>query len=218
LTWIDDIGLTRADLRTAIDTLDEKILKKVIWRLNRLLATQPARINALLNHAARALRLPTLLDALVRVCEHLTSLNLETDRVSSFQAGVGALDGLDRALSLLVDKHDRWQALDIELRRIEASMDHDLLEIEMSWPDVKLRTEEIFVLYPGEWTSALKQESDALNEALSINNPAKVRRSFRSYQRRATNHFYQVDIELKALCGNLRQIGIPLASVLEIIQ
>jgi len=218
VTWIEDIGLTKTDLHTAIDTFDEKFLKKVIWRLNRLLAIQPARINGLLNHAVRTLRLAALLSALARVCDYLNSLDLEPSRVNSFQSGVRALSDLDGALDLLVEKHDRWQALDVELRRIEASMDRDLFELEMSWPDVKLKTREIFSLHPGEWARALEQESDTLDEALLSNNPAKARRSFRSFQRRATNYFYQVDLELKALCGNLRQISMPLASVLEIIQ
>lgn len=217
LAWIDDVGLAKADLRSAVDDLDEGLLKKVIWRLNRLLATQPARINTLLNHLARALRLPALLSALARVCDTLTSLDLDADKVNAFQSGIDALSKLNQALSSLVDNHDHWQALDVELRRIEASIDRDLIELEMSWPDVKLKAEPLYTAYPDEWASALKKESDALDEMLSGNNPAKVRRGFRSYQRRATDRFYRVDIDLKALCGDMRQIGIPLASVLEMI-
>lgn len=215
--WIDDVGLAKADLRNAVDNLDERSLKKVIWRLNRLLATQPARINTLLNHSARALRLPALLSALTRVCDTLTSLDLDADKVNTFQSGVDALGKLNQVLGSLVDNHDRWQMLDVELRRIEASIDRDLIELEMSWQDVKLKAEPLYIAYPDEWASALKKESDALDEMLSGNNPAKVRRGFRNYQRRATDRFYRVDIDLKALCGDMRQIGIPLASVLEMI-
>jgi hypothetical protein len=57
-----------------------------------------------------------------------------------------------------------------------------------------------------------------LDEALVNNNPVKVRRFFRSYQRRATDRFFRVDVQLKALCGDLRQIGVPLASVLRMVQ
>ena len=218
LIWIEDIYLAKVDLSNAIDTLNEKLLRSVVWRLNRLLSTQPARINTLLNHSARALRLPSLLSALIRICDYLISLNLETAKVKAFQVGVDALGKLDTALNSLVDSHDRWQALDIELRRIEASINQDLTELEMSWPDVKLQAESLYMTYSDEWANAMKNESTALEDALHNNNPLKVRRSLRSYQRRANDRFYRVDLELKVLCDDLRQIGIPLASVLEMIE
>jgi hypothetical protein len=218
LAWIEDVRLTKDDLRNAIDALDEKLLKKVIWRLNRLLTTQPARINTLLNLAARTLRLPALLSALTRVCNHITSLELDPDKVLAFQSGLDALGKLDQTLSELVDHHDRWQMLDVELRRIEASIDRDLAELEMSWPDVKPKAESLYNMCIEEWAAALHKEGNALDEALMSNNPVKVRRCFRSYQRRAADRFFRVDIQLKALCGDLRQIGVPLASVLRIIQ
>jgi hypothetical protein len=218
LVWIEDISLTKEELHHAIDALDEKALKKVTWRLNRLLATQPARINALLNLAARTLRLSALLSALTRVCDHITSLELDSDKVLAFQSGLEALDKLDCELSNLVDDHDRWQMLDVELRRIEASIDHDLLELEMSWPDVKPKAESLYGACSDEWAEALQKEGNALDDALLSNNPAKIRRFFRNYQRRATDRFFRVDVQLKTLCGDLRLIGSPLASVLRMVQ
>ena len=217
LAWIDDLSLAKTDLRRAVDALDGTSLKKAIWRLNRTLATQPARINALLNYSAHALHLPELLNALASVSDTLTSLNLDTVKVTTFQSGVVALGELNQTLSALVDDHDHWQAVDVELRRIEASIDRDLIEFEMSWPDVKLRAEPLYLANSEEWAFALRRESDALDEVLNANNPSKVRRGFRSYQRRATDRFYRVDIKLKVLCGNMRQIGTPLAAVLEMI-
>jgi hypothetical protein len=217
LTWIEDLGLAKAELRNAVDALDVTSLKKVVWRLNRLLATQPARINALLNYSAHALHLPELLSALTSICITLTSLELDANNVAAFQSGVDALGELNRNLSSLVDDHDHWQAVDVELRRIEASIDHDLVELEMSWPDIKLRAEPLYIDNTEEWAIALKGESDSLDGLLRDNNPSKVRRGFRSYQRRVTDRFYRVDIKLKALCGDMRQIGTPLAAVLEMI-
>jgi hypothetical protein len=219
LTWVEDVNLAKTDLHNAVDTLDEKFLKKAIWRLNRVLSIQPARVNALLNHSARALQLPSLLSALTRLSEHLAALDLDQTKVTAFQTGVEAMEKIDQGLTLLINEHDYWQALDVELRRIDASLEHDLTELEMSWNDVKLKAEPLYVTRAEEWANALKGESAVLDASLSANNnPAKVRRSFRSYQRRASNQFFQVDKKLKALCGNLRQIGAPLASILEMIK
>lgn len=218
LGWIDDLGLAKADLLNSIDLLDEKLLKKVIWRLNQILSTRPARINTLLNHSARELRLPALLSALAIVSETLTSLDLDTNKVDAFQSGVNALVALEQELSSLVEEHDSWQALDMLLRLIAASIDRDLVELEMSWADVKLKAEPLYMAYSDEWANGLKRECSALDEALMAGNPAKARRSFRSYHRRATDRFFRVDIHLKALCGDMRKIGMPLASVLEMVQ
>ncbi|HLO33842.1 MAG TPA: hypothetical protein VK249_32135 [Anaerolineales bacterium] len=217
LSWIDEARLAKEDLQNALDTPDGNSLRMVIWRLNRLLATQPARINILLNQSARALRLPALLSALGLICDSLSALDLDNDKMAAFRSGVEALGQVDRVLSALVEAHDRWQALDSELRRIDGCIDHDLSELELSWRDVKRMAAPLYLDCPDDWAGALKKDSSALDEALNGSNPARVREGFRRYQRRATQRFYQVDIQLKTLSGNLRQIGVPLAAVLELI-
>ncbi len=216
--WIEDVRTANTELHSALDELSETWLKKVIWRLNRLLAIQPARINTLLNRSAHDLHLPVLLNALARVSEYLDSHNLDTDNVTAFQSGVAALRTLDQTLAALVDEHDHWQALDVELRRIAASIDINFSELEMSWPDVKLMAEPLYIGIMETWADGMRKDSVALEKALSDNNPAKVPPCFRNYQRRATDRFFRVDIDLKSQCGNLRQIGLPLASVLEILE
>jgi len=218
INWIDEVNLIKGDLHKAIDTLDESLLKKVIWRMHRLLGSQPARINTLLNKAANDLRLSGLLNALTRVYENFTTSELDAKKVGAFQSGIEGLNRLHQSLSILVEDHDQWQALDNELRRIESSLDHDLTELQMSWPDVKLKAEPLYINCPDEWANAIKKESNALDEALRTDNQIKSVRGFRNYQRRAVERFYRVDVELKNLCGNLRQIGVPLASVLEMIK
>jgi hypothetical protein len=88
----------------------------------------------------------------------------------------------------------------------------------MSWPDVKPNAESLYGACTDEWAEALQKEGNALDDALLSNNPVKVRRFFRNYQRRATDRFFRVDVQLKALCGDLRLIGSPLASVLRMVQ
>jgi hypothetical protein len=120
-------------------------------------------------------------------------------------------------LSSLIDDHDNWQALDVELRRIEGSIERDMMEFEMSWPDIKLKAGPLYMDVPEEWANALKKESDVLDDECKAKNPLKVRRGFRSYQRRVTDRFYRVDVQLKTLCSDMRQIGIPLATVMEMM-
>jgi predicted protein tyrosine phosphatase len=218
LGWIDDIGIARADLATAIDALDEKLLKRVIWRLRRVLGTQPARINLLLNHSVRAFRLPALLSALGTVCQTLDSLNIDSDKIHAFQSGVDALKHLEKELGLLVEDHDHWQELDVELHLIERLIENDLTEFEMSWSDIRVRSESLYEKCTDEWANTLRKECLALEEALKNSNVTRARRSFYNYHRHVTYRFYRIDVQLKALCDDLRKIGSPLNSVLDIIQ
>jgi hypothetical protein len=218
LRWIKDINLAKIGLRDAINTRNPDSLKNVVWRLNRLLTTQPVQIDALLNRSARELRLASLLNALRSICANLSDLNLNAEKISVFQSGVSAMEKLEKALSSLVENHSQWQELTNELRRIESLINYDLLELEMSWPDIKQDAESLYIAYTGEWSSTLKMESNELDDALNNSDPVRARRCFHSYQRHATQRFYRVDIDLKRICNSLRKIGIPLSSLLELIQ
>jgi len=217
--WIVELNAADDELKSVLDTLDDKQLKKVIWRMNRVLANQPARINSRLNQAARTLRLPALTQALTQVCANLTSLDLDPEKVGQFQTGVEALSQLDQQLAALVDDHDRLQEVEVELRRIEASLEADLTELEMSWPDLKAKVEPLSGAgSTEEWVVAFQTEGKNLDEALAANNPPKVKRAFRSYRRRAGDRCYRVDVNLKDMCERLRSVAGPLASVLRMIE
>jgi hypothetical protein len=216
--WIDDIAAAQADLKAALDESSADKLKKVTWRLNRLLATQPTRITARLNAAARALRLPSLLEALAQARDFLLSQAADKDKLDQFQTGVDALAKLNDQLNTLVNDHESWQTVDVELRRIEALIEKDLMELQMSWPDVKTQAAPLYASRTDDWAVALITDVAALDEALAADNPVKVKRAFRSYRRRASDRFYRVDFELKVLAGELRQIGEPLTAILKMIE
>lgn len=218
LTWIDEVGLAKSDLDTTLDALDNKLLKKVIWRLSRVLRTEPASINVRLTMAVQLLRLPSLLSALSRIHAQLTSPELDSRQVGQLRSGVEALRQLDQTLNSLVEDHARWQALEVTLRLIGESIGDDLAELEMSWPDVKVKTEQLCLKRDEDWAVALLSNGQRLDEALVASHPGLVQQRFRSFQRRAANRFFDVDKNLKELCDHLRLIGGPLASVLEMIK
>lgn len=217
-TWISEVRTAKVDLACALDKLDPQLLRRVIIRLKRLLSTQPSRINVMLNQAARHLRLRTLAEAMAQVSGNVAALNLNPDKVGQFQAGVIALNDLERNLDALVDDHDCWQEIEVELWRIEGSLTQSMDELEVTWSDLKTRSDELCSTCEIEWAAALRQDAAALTTALAENSPLKIKRAFRSYRRRASNRFYQVDGDLKSICGELRKIGLPLASVLRMME
>jgi hypothetical protein len=216
--WMQDLVKAQDALGEALEKLDAKLLKRPIWHLNRVLAIQPSQINTRLNAAARALRLPALLEAMGRVSDNLARLDLDPERVGQFEAGVDALVSLNESLTALVGDHDRWQVVDLELRRIEANMEQGTMELEMSWPDLKAMTEPLYSDSAEEWAVAFRKDSDHLDDAIAAENPARIKRHFRRFSRHADARFQRVDSILKRLCEDLRKVGEPLASVMRMIK
>jgi hypothetical protein len=87
----------------------------------------------------------------------------------------------------------------------------------MSWPDLRERLSILFDGQTDPWIQAFQQDSQELEGALQGQNPVKIRRYFRQFRRRAGDRFYQVDVTLKRLCEELREVGGPLTSVLRMM-
>jgi hypothetical protein len=215
--WVSELDRAWGELHDALENLETRQLKRAIWRMNRVLAIQPSQINTRLNDAARALRLPALVAALTSVRDQLAQLDLDVAKMRQFDAGVEALANLNQSLAALVDEHDRWQIVDLELRRIEAAMRNDTMELEMSWPSLKEMTAPLYGGVEDEWVKSISADATALDDALAQDNPAKIKRFFWRYRRRAGDRFYRVDVDLLELCEALREVGGPLTSVLNMI-
>ena len=217
--WIEDLVKAREALAQAIEKSDAALLKKTIRLLNRVIAVQPSQINAHLNAAAKALRLPALVDAMTRVRDQLANVaGLDAARVSQFETGVDALVMLNPRLATLVSDHGRWQALDLELRRIDATLGLDLDELLTSWPDVRAMAEPLCCGSTDESIISFCKESDSLDSALTAADPTLVKRRFKSYFRQASMCFFQVDTNLREQSDDLRKVRDPLASVIEMIK
>ena len=216
--WLAELQKARAELNSAIAQLELGPLKRTIWLLNRVLANQPDRINTKLTEAARSLRLPDLVQAMQFVAEHLAGAQLDAQKLQQFEQGVEVLEALNQRLSALVIGHDYWQSFDREMRRIEATLAQDLIELEMSWPYLQDQAGGLIDIEADAWTIAFQKDSQNLDAALEAQHPVKIRRYFRLYRKRASQRFFQVDVTLKRLCEELREVGGPLASVLRMME
>jgi hypothetical protein len=217
--WINPLVALPAELDRAVNTRDKKLLDGILRRLKQVLDLQPSQINTRLNSTARALRLPALVQALTRVQDGLLEQHdLDPTKVREFYMGMEALVAINQTLSALIEDHDGWQAVEILLNRIEAFIEQDLQELEMSWPDLKARAEPLCRRRPDKRALALLTESEHLDAALAAANPDRIRKAFLSYRSRAGELFYRLDRDLKRLCSDLRKVGEPLASVLRMTE
>lgn len=217
--WVEDVVQAQVKLHDAIDKVDTEALKRTIWLLKRVIALQPSSVNQRLNAAARALRLSTLAEAMITIRSALGELPFTTgDKLAQFDRGVTALRALSTRLTELADDHDNWQAVERILSRIEDVMVYNLTELEFSWPDVQAKIDQLCRNQNEEWVQLIKQDSAEVSNALTSQNPSQIQRYFRRFRQRASNRFYQVDVMLKDLCEELRNVGNPLASVLTILE
>ena len=211
--WIKDLLEAQIAFDDALKNLDQGRLKTPVWLLNRLLATQPSQINTSLNNAARALRLPALNAGLLMIKQSFENAELDAKTKSAFLEGVDAIDQLNVNLVALVNEHDAWQEIDLELRWLETSIDN----LVISWPFLYKKIAPLCEGVDVQWAIRLTESMSVLTAALEANNPSHLRLAFRSFRARANIRFYQVDMSLKKLSDELQEVGANLASILRLI-
>jgi hypothetical protein len=218
--WLSQLNRARDSLREALEKEDPAPLKLAIRLIDRIIAIQPSQINTRLNTVARSLRLADLIQALTSIYQTLENLRLDREKLDQFATGAMALSRLRGHLEALIEGHDNWQAVILELNRVERVLEQDLFELEMSWPDIKPML--LALLPPPEveaWVADFMTDVMRLDEELQKGeNPARIRRQFNRLDSQAGKRFYLVDIELRRLCEDLRRVGQPLVTILRMIE
>jgi hypothetical protein len=215
--WIEELSQAGRELARATQEADAKRLRRAILLVKRVLDLQLSQINTRLNDKARALRLAVLMDRMSCVRDSLDHPGLPAERISQFEAGLESLDGLNQRLMGLVREHDLWQNVDSELRMIESFLEQ-MDELELLWDGITEKTRLVCTDNREAWATSMGRISVDLEGAIGARDPVNVRRHFRRFRREMDNRFYQVDSSLKGLCDELRQVGEPLDSILEIME
>lgn len=218
MSWVELVFRAQDSLRGATSNLDARQLKEALRQLRRVLTTQPTRINAHLIAAAKSLRLSNLVETMRLIDNSLASLEQERARMDRFRSGVEALATLEREMTSLVQDHDQWQRLDLDLRPIEAIMDLDTGELEAFWPEMRALGATLHRDSTEEWATRFRESIERLDRAIEAGNPRMIRLRFREFSREASERFYRVDRALKKRCQDLNKIGEPLAAVLGMLQ
>ncbi len=213
--WVEEIIQAQQKFHQAVEELEKVPLEECIRLLKHVIAMQPSKFNQYLNTAARDLRLDTIVQIMNSIMVRLRHLDVEPVKIEQFNKGVESLTELNQRLANMVNNHDRWQAIERELNRMEDVMEYTLKEVELSWPYLQRMIAPLCQDSNEEWVQALQQDAQKLDKAFTEQNPPKIKIYFSRYRQRAGTRFYLVDKELKELCGELRKIGEPLTSVLQ---
>jgi hypothetical protein len=215
VTWVPKLIGTLHLLPQALRNCDVQQLEKALGAVGRILRVEPDRLNSSLREAARALPLGELVVSLSRVCDRLDRGRATPDAVDSLKEGVAALGKLASRLDSLIEQHDRWQTLDVELMREEAE---GLAELAASWPDLKKDAEVQCQGRTEEWVRLLTHDAEKLTRAIAAQEPNQIKQYFRSFRNRVVLQFYQADLMVKKVCEELSRAREPLAKVQEMIK
>jgi hypothetical protein len=218
-SWcVQHLTQSRAELYAAFDLSSLEQLDSAVGRLRRVLAREPSRINTRLVTAAGALRLEQLMRAMTTVRDILARTSPGIAVVRHLNLLVDQLSELNQRLDTLVDNHNRWQEIDDELRRVEANVAHDLVELELAWPDLRGMVQVVLNGGSADWARSLGQTLDGLDHALAAGDTVRVRRMFIGFRSQANGRFCKVDDELLRTCNDLQQIGESLDLLLKAIE
>lgn len=218
--WTSQLEKVKVDMQTAVEEFDLDTLNKATRLLYRVLNRQPSRINAQLITTANALRLDNLEKAITFICDNIdaSEFGSEFELVTQIKEGADALGGIDENLHQLTTEHDAWQEIDDELRRVEATLDTGIEELEDAWYDLEPMARNLIDGHTDKWATGIDQVTITLGEAINDGSIVKARRLFRRFRSQTGRRFRQVDLELLSLCHNLQKVGESLDLLLRTVK
>ncbi|NHZ71920.1 MAG: hypothetical protein GWP17_02395 [Aquificales bacterium] len=218
--WVTQLEKVNEDMQTAVEDFNLDTLNKTTRLLYRVLNRQPSRINAKLIAAANALRLDNLEQAITVICDNIdaSEFGSKLELVTQIKEGAGALGGIDDNLHQLTSEHDAWQDIDDELRRVEATLDSGIEELEDAWYDLEPMARKLIAGHKEKWATDIDEVTNALGKAISDGTIVKTRRLFRRFRSQTGRRFRQVDLELLGLCHNLQKVGESLDLLLRTVK
>ncbi|HEX2833422.1 MAG TPA: toll/interleukin-1 receptor domain-containing protein [Thermoanaerobaculia bacterium] len=214
LTWIATLDRALQSLGQGIEARDGAVVKRAAALLDRVLASEPPRIDARLSDAASELELDAVIDAVALVCRKAKEANLDAAKLTKLEHALDEMECLDDTLEELVRSHAAWQDVDVAMRRVDTNLEADSFELIDAWPELKKQV-ALLTAATAEWAKSLGKEADSLDQAIAENDANKMARHFRRYRQRAVTRFFAVDSNLNQQCVELRKAGDPLAAIVQ---
>lgn len=223
------LGDARKGLEAAEGGTDAQILNRALKSLKESLARYPSKANDRLMALAQSLPLQLVVQALRSAHGRLVRSAPDASELRVMGQEVEALDALHRALTALLDEHNRWQGIDNELRWLaDNTTGSDREAMESSWPLIRTSVADL-VKSTGAtaaWAVGLGQIGDKLDAELVSQGSSdaerergtvRLRQLIGAYFRGATTRFEDVDKMLLKTCEKLEQKGKTLDSVLRVL-
>ena len=215
LDWVPKMVNLEAELRAGLEAVNPATVRRAIDRLARLFEDQPTHVNDLLVHAAEALRLDKLREAM-GVAQEIVRQSLDETEGSAVARGALAAKRLEKRLEALLLEHRRWQSLDGDLRDVRQLL-LDVGDVDgflAEWPEISAGLGRLCEGRTSDDVMSLKTscaQLDALvgvwRAPLSDDAAATLRGAYRRCDTDANQRFFNVDSDVRTLCSQLRPLG-----------
>lgn len=212
LAWLPTLERAHKMLCEGVDAADPAAVKKAASLLDRVLASEPPRIDARLSDAACELELEEVIDAVALVCRTAKEKQLEAGKLATLEEALAEMERLDDTLQELVRNHALWQDVDVVMRRVDTNVEMDSFELVDTWPDLKKQV-AVLTAATTEWAKGIAKLADSVEKAIAENDSGNMARHFRRFRQKAVMRFFAVDTDLNEQCRELRKAGDPLAAI-----
>jgi len=217
LAWIGDIENAQSLLQKAIDFTqpDGAALRKSSWLLMRVINRFPSVINQSLLREAHHLELETLLQTMQGIVPTAEDTSQDLRSVSQFVEGLDAIRELHRRLGALTREHDSWQKLELEFVQLDEMLETDPSFLDFAWKDLIVPLlENLLGEDPDPGMQRIQAARELLSNEIAAQNTPRIKSSLSLLRRETGLQFFQVDVNLKSLCGELRKVAEPLEGIL----
>ena len=214
LAWLPTLERAHTMLCAGIDAADQAVVRKAASLIDRVLASEPPRIDARLSDAASELELASVIDAVALVCTTAKEKQLEGEKLATLEEALAEMERLDDTLEELVRNHALWQDVDVVMRRVDTNVEMDSFELVDTWPDLKKQV-ALLTAATTEWAKGIAKVAESVEKAIAENDAGGMARHFRRFRQRAVMRFFAVDTDLNEQCRELRKAGDPLAAIAE---
>jgi hypothetical protein len=221
LAWVTTLEAAVTDLRTALDTLDDRTGALAVANLKQVLRVQPFRINQHLTSTAQRLPLTKLIAALQKIAS--TTANGEQQR-GYLDDAITSLQALVPDLLGCVHEHRLWQEVENDLWLAQTGWEQGatsdaLGDFWIVWPRITERVATLSAAYTTDaWAVRLNNYAAAFKRAFpdpaNVVDLAGAQAAFDRFRHDALFRFYLVDKTLKDKCGAITAIGQPLDDLL----
>ena len=220
--WVVRLANARQESEEGTIGKQPDLLKAARRRLSSVLEKLPSKINLKMVDEARALRLGSLVRALMVVHEIP-----QASQLTKIEESASRIAKMELELKTVLYVHDFLQEVDTELRRLEASME-DVREVIEFSEEVNPKLQSICTGNVNDWAIKLSSAAAALRRSLpsgkigpvtSLNEFSEVKRQFHLFRSQVTRSFNRVDGNMIRKCNEVEaEIQRPLAPLLALLQ
>jgi uncharacterized protein YoxC len=217
LAWIATLQRAYEMLVEGVKERDPKKVRQAARFVDRVLATEPAHIDARLFEVADELQLEALGEAVTVVCDGGETGGMHAEKLNPLRDARDVLERLQENVHALVRSHNLWQRVDAVIRRVDTNLETATDELTDEWPDLKQSIDALSAS-TAEWARKLREDESAVDAAIGQASQTAMVRYFRRLRQKASTRFFLLDRELKTQCGELGEIGKPLAHIIEALR